>query len=849
MNASHLARLYALTLLIVLSTTRHASAQRPPTQQDSARILHEIHGLEVLGSVLYIAAHPDDENTRLISWLANGRQMRTAYLSLTRGDGGQNLIGSELGPALGIVRTQELLEARRIDGGEQFFTRATDFGYSKNPEETFEKWGRAAVLGDVVRVIRTFRPDVIVTRFDTDGSGGHGHHTASSILAREAFALAADPAAYPDQLHGELQPWQTKRLFFNGSTWWRAELAEIAKKEPERWMALDVGGFEPLLGLSFTEIAGRSRSLHKSQGFGAAETRGSTLDYVRLDLGTKYTKPDLLDGIETTWARLGEGGAAVQRAIRQIGASFDVNAPEASVMQLVELARTIDALAGSDHPERAWATVKAEAVSRLILQACGVVVEVTAKTARASRGEPVAVNISALQRRPTPLLALEEFGLLGADPKREREPLSVNRQSLRSFTFETSEATSIDEPHWLTAADLGQSYSGAAEAALILPMTRSVATLRTAFAVDDGDRVSVIQGLAHTWVDRVAGERARPFVITPIASVIVSDPVALVRTDRTSVKIAVEALRADLSGTFEVTLPDGWSLDSRPAPIEHLKSGERREVLLNFVRASGAQQGRARVAFVSPWGRADRTLRVIDYPHIQPQTWYTPAEIVLVPIDLDVRVQRIGFIEGAGDEMPAALARLGLEVLRIDPASATAQDLDACDAIVTGIRAYNTVRALTRFQATLLAYVERGGTLVVQYNTNGNDLVMKSAEIGPFPFSITRDRVTVEETPPQFSANKHPLLHQPNEITAADFDGWVQERGVYFTGDLDPAYVPLITWSDPGEKPSSGALIVCDHGKGRFIYTGLSLFRQLPAGVPGAYRLLANLIQRRTQRE
>ncbi|HTF90560.1 MAG TPA: PIG-L family deacetylase, partial [Planctomycetota bacterium] len=357
--------LFALALGFLAASP--ASAQRPPPQLDAAAILHRMHKLEVLGSVLYIAAHPDDENTKLISYFSNGRQVRTAYLSLTRGDGGQNLIGPELGDALGILRTQELLEARRIDGGEQFFTRAVDFGYSKNPEETFAKWGRQEILGDVVRVLRQFRPDVIITRFATDGSGGHGHHTASALLASEAFDLAADPRAFPEQIAAGLEPWQAKRLFFNASSWWSKDLPAQAQADPSTWATIDVGGFDPLLGTSYTELAGRSRSQHKSQGFGAAETRGELTEYLRLDKGAKLASADIFGGVELSWKRVA-GSERVQALVRELEESFDLRAPDKSVAKLGALVAALDELAAAKGPEHRWAKLQAEAGRQLIFQ-------------------------------------------------------------------------------------------------------------------------------------------------------------------------------------------------------------------------------------------------------------------------------------------------------------------------------------------------------------------------------------------------------------------------------------------------------------------------------------------------
>ncbi len=841
-------------LALSIGVAGSAQAQRPPAQLDAAAILHRIHGLEVMGSVLYIAAHPDDENTQLISYLSNGRQVRTGYLSLTRGDGGQNLIGPELGDALGILRTQELLQARRIDGGEQFFTRAVDFGYSKNPEETFAKWGKQEVLADVVRVVRTFRPDVIVTRFDTDGSGGHGHHTASAILAREAFDLAADPHAFPEQMAQGLEPWQTKHLFFNGSTWWKKDLAAVAAKDPERWVTVDVGGFDPLLGTSYTEIAGRSRSQHKSQGFGAAETRGERIEYLRLDKGPKLSSSDMFDGVQLGWERI-EGGASILPLVRAVSSDFDPRAPEKSVQKLSDLAHALDALAAANSAGRDQVLRKGEVVRQLILQCCGAVIEATSNVQRAAPGDTLVVTLTSMQRRPGALLEIQGYRVPGSSDVLSSSDVTVqqqlpwNRALEQEFHFEVQSGLAIDQPYWLAAPHAalfrvdGSSYSG------IEPASRSTSVFRGTFRLADGLELQAERALMHTWVDRVAGERTRPVVITPVASIVVDDGVAIVAGERARIRVELEALCDDLSGQWNVALPAGWSLDGTLPTVPTLHRGQRQPLDISVRRASGAQGGMAHVSFSGPRGTSDRMLHVVDYAHILPQVWYTPSEIRLVPLEIAVNVKTVGYIEGAGDDVPKALQRLGIVVERIDPATAGAADLEKCDAIVTGIRAYNTVQALAQFNHVLLSYVEHGGTLLVQYNTNGNDLVMDAREIGPYPFALTRERVTVEEAPATFLAPTHPLMRTPNVLEEADFAGWTQERGLYFTGSLDPHYTPLIAWNDPGEEPQEGALITCDFGKGRYVYTGISLFRELPAGVPGAYRLLANLLSRRSARE
>ncbi len=837
-----------IAVALLFSSANFAAAQRPPAQLDASAILHRMQKLEVLGSVLYIAAHPDDENTRLISYLSNGRKVRTAYLSLTRGDGGQNLIGPELGDALGILRTQELLEARRIDGGEQFFTRAVDFGYSKNPEETFVKWGKQEVLGDVVRAIRTFRPDVIITRFATDGSGGHGHHTASALLANEAFDFAADPKAFPEQLTQGLEVWQAKRLFFNAYSWSGTDYSAQAKQDPANWVTIDVGGFDPLLGTSYTEIAGRSRSMHKSQGFGAAETRGEQLEYLHLEKGQRLSTPDIFDGVELSFARI-EGGERALTMLRELSSNFDARAPEKSIPKLSALARELDGLAASKSPQHAWAKWQAAAARQLILQACGAVIEVSAGAPRVAQGDTLNVTLTCMQRRPGSTFESQHLGGPGAADLNLSGGLQWNRPLTREFQYTLSNTQAIDQPYWLAAAHGTLYRPDGIEYAGIEPASRSSSLSRDTLRLPDGLEVSADRALMQTWIDRVAGERTRPVVVTPIASIDIPDAVAIVTGERAKVSVEVEALCDELSGELQCAAPAGWSIEHAPQPVDHMKRGERKHFELELRRAKQALAGTLHFSFSGPKGSADKTLHVIDYPHILPQTWYTPADIKLVPLEVAVSVKNVGYIEGAGDDVPKALERLGVAVERLDPASAHAADLVKCDAIVVGIRAYNTVKSLARFNSTLLAYVEGGGTLLVQYNTNGSDLVMDAKKMGPYPFVLTRDRVTVEEAPATLLAPTHPLMNTPNKIGAADFEGWVQERGLYFTGELDAKYTPLIGWNDPGEKPLNGALITCDYGKGRYIYTGISLFRELPAGVPGVYRLLANLLSRRAPRE
>lgn len=822
-------RLLALALALhTFPFTLHTSAQRPPAQPNAAEILHKMQKLNVLGSVLYIVAHPDDENTRLITWLANGKKVRTGNLSLTRGDGGQNLIGPELGDALGIIRTQELMEARRIDGGEQFFTRAVDFGFSKNAAESFEKWGKQEVLSDVVRVIRTFRPDVIITRFAPDRSAGHGHHEASAILAHEAFDLAGDPKAFPEQLKEGLEVWQPRRLFFNGSSWWRRDLAEHAKNDPD-WFTVDVGGYDPLLGLSYTEIAGRSRSMHKSQGFGAAETRGEALEYLHLEKGDRPKGDDIFEGIDMTWGR--EKGAAgnIPDLLAEAILHYDLRDPSASIDVLTGYDRF------SNYQAYMWRTMS---------DVAGLSLESSAQWPTIACGDSSWVDLSLTNRSNVVVEAI--FSLWLAE---EGVAFSTTYDTLlgtnktATFRHPLVGGSTVDEPFWLRRSRKGDLYS--------LPLTSYIGDatelpvkhISHALLIH-GKRVDLSRPMMHKWVDRVAGERIRPVYVTPVASVIPKVDNLIARGGPQTIEVEVVALTDSLTGQLNIALPEGWATTKDLKLVDIAKRNERQDFTFQLIPMEHAKAGAVKFEFVGPKGKADRTLHEIDYPHIMPQVYYTPAEVKLVPLDVKTTAKTVGYIKGAGDDVPQAIEQLGATVEFID-ASATLESLRKYDAIVVGIRAYNNNPALKRLNPVLMRYVEEGGTLVAQYTTRTNDMMLPDSLIGPYPFQLTRGRVTVEEAPPTFLDPKHPLLNTPNKITAADFDGWVQERGLYFVGERDPRYTALIAWNDPGEEPLDGALIVCDHGKGRYVYTGISFFRQLPAGVAGAYRLWGNLISKR----
>lgn len=805
------------------------SANLTPPQPHAGELRAAIARLGVLGKVLYVAAHPDDENTRLLAWLVGERRLRTAYLSLTRGDGGQNLIGPEQTEAFGVIRTLELEGARNIDGAEQFFTRAVDFGYSKSPEEALAKWRYPEVLGDVVWAIRKFQPDVIVTRFPAGESKTHGHHTASAVLALEAFEAAADPTRFVEQLE-RVAVWQARRIFWNKSTFWKGEDEDWSKDLP-----LDVGGYDPALGLSWGEIAGRSRSMHKSQGFGAAEQRGSILEYFELLGGDPPSGAgaDFLAGIDFGWSRAG-AGPEIPAKLASILQAFRDDDPAASLPALLELRSLIMAL-----PETSWSREKLVDVDNVIAAAAGLWMEATAEGWLAVRGEAIAVNATALNRSAA---SLELTRVVFPDEAVVDVGEALHRDAAVAFHHELTlaEDTSLSSPYWLKEAAKGALYSVDDPALLGAPMAPPPLTVT--FEITLANQVLRFPRTVHyKWVDRVQGERRRPlevqpaFTVTPDREVLVF-PDSQLRTLRLRVRGGAESV----SSTLRLQAPEGWKVEPDVVPLA-LK-GREAETIVEFSIAPGNQAKPGEVIIESEKGGGLFAQQRIDYPHIPPQALLSPARARLVPLALDRgTVQSVGYVPGAGDKVAESLEQVGYDLRMLDEAALAEADFEGLDAIVVGVRAFNVNDRLRFHRERLLGWVASGGTLIVQYNAV-NRIAEVAVPLGPLPFEITRERVTEEDAPVRFLEADHPALTTPNAISEQDFEGWVQERGLYFAGDIDARYATPLASHDEGEDWQAGGLLVANYGAGRFVYTGLSFFRQLPAGVLGAYRLFANLL-------
>jgi LmbE family N-acetylglucosaminyl deacetylase len=797
-----------------------------------------IERLGRLGSVLYIAAHPDDENTQMLSYLHSARGLRTAYLSLTRGDGGQNLIGAEQGENIGVIRTQELLAARRVDGPEQFFTRAYDFGFSKSTDETLKIWGKDPVLSDIVWVIRKFQPDVIITRFPPDSRAGHGHHSASAVLAEEAFKLSGDPKVYPDQLK-YVKPWQAKRLFWNAFIPNRFQ-SNDAPTEAGTLLKTETGLYNPLLGKSYGEIAAESRSQHKSQGFGVAANRGTKTDYLLLKAGDDKPQADLVEGIDMTWNRV-PNSERIQELIYQLSAQFIPGQPSSLVPSLVTLHREISQL----DTNQVYVRVKKQEVETMLQSCLGMVFEAQPADFAATPGSSVGVKLTALSRSNVNAklirLCLPQVG------RDTTMAIELKANELHTYTFPVRLAATLkpSQPYWLEKPQEKGLFNVSDQRLIGLPENPPVLTAE--FTVEiEGMPFTYTRPWLYRYTDPVEGELYRAFEIRPDVSINLSEKVyAFSDNLAKNIEVVVKANRPTVSGSVSIDVPAGWRISpSAESFTLNEKQQEHRFIFSLMPLSSNAPEGKLRASVLTNGGRFTTGLRTITYPHIPPQSLFPAAEAKLERLNIAVRAKNVGYIAGAGDDVPAALRQMGCIVTMLDEAE-LGKDLSRFEAIVVGVRAYNTEDRLRFSQDKLLSYVQKGGTLVVQYATPSSGLGqpgMKVNQIGPSPFTIGRDRVSDEDAPITILNPGHQLLNKPNKITDEDFNGWVQERGLYFAQDYDRSYESLFSINDPGESPKLGSLIYSNYGRGHFIYTGLSFFRQLPNGVPGAYRLFANLI-------
>jgi len=795
-------------------------AQTPKTYT-SSEILLQLKKMNVLGSVLYIAAHPDDENTRLLAYLANEKMYRTGYLSLTRGDGGQNLIGDEQGIELGLIRTQELLAARRIDGAEQFFSRAYDFGFCKTPEEALSTWGHDKILSDVVWVIRKFKPDVIIARFPEDSRAGHGHHAASGILAREAFDAAADPAKFPEQFTAGVSVWQAKRMLWNTFNFGGNST------QNESQFKTDVGMYNPLIGKSYGEIAALSRSEHKSQGFGVPAQRGSVLEYFETIKGDKPVT-DLFDGINTGWQRINQ--KHIEDSIASVIEGYNIQQPVASLKKLVHVYTMIDQLS-DDY----WKQQKKTELQQLIEQCSGLFMEATTNSQYAVQGDSLKINVTVNNRLGLNIAAVDvhinEHNYVFTNPQK-------NTNASYTETVFIPANSVLSQPYWLVNPMEKGSFT-VTEQALIGKAENDPAGVDFSVSIE-GVPFFFHKPLRYKFTDPVKGEIYEPVSVVPPVTLHVTPELHVFRSDGANHQTTRNYRLFTEAGKLSTATRDFEVLS-------HLPKGGKTSVTTTFNVAPSANRGKQEETGLLEWEESDglgkhyRDMKEIEYDHIPAIRYFKDAKQRVLVVDAATAGKSVGYITGAGDKVPQALEQMGYKVSFLKEADITAANLKQFDAVVTGVRAYNTNDWMSNVYDVLMQYVQEGGVLITQYNTN-NFISNIKGKIGPYPFNISRTRVTDENAKVNFLLPGHPVLNYPNKITDKDFAGWVQERSVYHAEKIDSNYQRIISMGDANEKADDGSLIIGNYGKGKFVYTGLVFFRELPAGVPGAYKLFANLL-------
>ncbi|MFI1770537.1 PIG-L family deacetylase [Thalassobellus citreus] len=822
--------LYFITLLFPFTQIQ---AQKPKTPA-SSQIYESIQKLNFLGTVLYIAAHPDDENTRLISYMSNHVKARTGYLALTRGDGGQNLIGPEIRELLGVIRTQELLAARRIDGGEQFFSRANDFGYSKHPDETLAIWNKDKVLSDVVLAIRQFKPDIIINRFDHRSPGTtHGHHTSSAMLSFEAFDLANQKLAYPNQLK-QTDLWQPKRLFFNTSYWFYGSQEKFDAADKSNMLSFDIGTYYPLKGMSNNELASLASSQHLCQGFGRLSQRGSQKEYIEFLKGEPLTNnnDDFFAGIDTSWNRV-KGGKAIGEILYKVENNFDFTNPSVHIPQLMEAYKLLQNI-----EDDYWRIQKTKELKSIIEMCAGLYLEASAERPSTTLNQTIKVNIEALNRS-NQNITLESISQGDGKSISKNVDLKNNTSEKFKTDYYISTEETYTSPYWLDKKGTLGMYRVDNQALIGKPETPRAIVVNFNLKIDNTP-ITLSKPVIYRYAKPDKGELYRPFEIIPEASAKISEKVIIFENDKQKdIEVIVKAGHDNLEGYVTLKHPKDWKVYPEKQKINITNKGEEQTFLFTIIPPENQSEGN-----ISPIVNVNDTdytkeLIEINYEHIPFQTVLLPSESKVVRLDIKKKGENIAYIQGAGDVVPESLQQIGYNVRVLKTEDINAETLSRFDAVVVGIRAYNIVEDLKFKQQILFDFVKQGGNMIVQYNTNHR---LKTNELAPYNLKLSRDRVTDENAEVTFLNPEHSLLNYPNKITQQDFEGWTQERGLYFPNEWSSEFTPILSIHDKGETPKDGSLLVTKYGKGHYIYTGLSFFREFPAGVSGAYRLFANML-------
>lgn len=767
--------------IVLLQTSMHA-------QQNAASIYAGIKKLGVMGSVLYIAAHPDDENNSFLPYLTKEKNYRTAYLSLTRGDGGQNLIGKEQGIELGLIRTQELLAARRIDGAEQYFSTAYEFGFSKSADEALTIWDHQKVLSDVVWVIRQYQPDIIITRFPGDARAGHGHHAASSIIANEAYLAAADPTKFPEQLKKGVSVWKAKRILWNTFNFGSVNTTS------NNQFKIEVGGYNVIEGKSYGEIGAEARTMHKSQGEGRPKRRGTSYEFFETT-GGEAPVNDLMDGIDISWSRL--GAASIQTEVNNLVKQFQIDQPSAIVPSLVALYTKVKAL-----PNSVWRNYQLQQIQSLIKDAAGIFIEASTQKAQVIPGDNLGLQVL-INQRSSANAQLVKLQLPSKDSLIQKT-LGNNQNTIIDFTFKVDASTPISQPYWLVEPKTegmfivnDYSFIGKAE--------NDPAFTITAQLKIEGVDFYFPQAIQYKYTDPTKGDVYQPLAVIPAKETKYNKEVYLMKSNK-------------------------------PIEISYQQIDHQGATIQKSTWIKNANES-------LPTNAGDIYRKTIQYDHIPTLNYFTRATAKIVPININTKKATVGYIDGAGDKLPEALVELGYQVVLLKESDINKTTLAGLDAIVVGIRAYNMYEWITEKNDLINEYIQLGGNYIVQY-LKSNQVGINKVKVGPYAFSVNGSRrVTQENVPVDFVLPNHPVLNTPNKISADDFANWVQERSTYQAENIDPHFEMPLSMHDANEPTSNGSLLIAPCGKGNMVYASITLFRQLPAGNPGAYKLLANLVE------
>lgn len=800
-----------------------------PKRYNSSEIYKMIQKMNVLGNALYVAAHPDDENTRMITYLSNAELINTAYLSLTRGDGGQNSIGPEQSELLGVIRTQELLSARRVDGGTQFFTRVMDFGYSKSADETLNIWNKDELLEDAIWVIRKFKPDVIITRFPSDKRAGHGQHETSAIIAEEAFEMSADQNIFPDQLKF-VDPWQPSRIFVNTGRWWNPNI-----QESDSVISMDIGEYDPLTGLSYSELGADSRSQHRSQAFGVTWRRGTSNEYLEFVKGVEL-KPSLFEGIDITWNRINRGD--IESDVSEILKKYNFRSPAASIPDLIVLRGKINGI-----KDKFWKEKKVSEIDEIIMASSGLYLEATSGKSYLSPEDTVDIQLEMTNRSNTEIIVLgvnsQAFGYdTLMDVTLENNiplNLSISKQ-LKNGVRETS-------PYWLEKPVKNFKYEISDQS--LKGLAQNPVSLKFDIKLKiNNEVISYSVPVVYTWTDRMEGQQYEPLEIGPKLFVEITDGVFIFPDEmEKNITVKLDTRSQAVKGKLSIKLPAGWEIEPEMQDFD-LKPFETAFYQYRLFPSKASSKGFIQAVADIEGKDYDRKLVVVEYEHFPRQAIFLPAMAEVVKLDIKKKGSKIAYIKGAGDEVGSNLEQIGYEVTYVDESNIHLVDLQDYDALVFGIMAFNNHIYLRDYNEKFLQYIENGGNVIIQYNNIR--IGTKSPILLPYPIEFSGRsasvRVSVEDAEVRILKPDHEILNSPNKIITDDFKGWVQERGLYFPVSWDDHYQAVLSSNDPGENALDGGLLVAKYGKGHYIYTSYAWFRQLPAGVPGAYRIFANLI-------